>query len=147
MAKDSGSGGKSGYIGFFKTAAFGAAAGAVIDAFSEVSKFPVLNDAAPIGNNPSMSNAELLIYGSAGLMIVFGFLDLVAGVRFGGIGKELLPTGLGLAVGTHYYETDLSNMLGVRGAAPAAATPKAAAKTVGGGGFSAGNYDFAGDVF
>ena len=146
MAKDSSSGGKSGYINFFKQAAFGAAAGATIDAFSEVSKMPVLNDAAPIGNNPSMSNAELIIYTSAGLMVVLGFLDLVAGVRFGGIGKELLPTGLGLFAGTHFYETDLSNLLGVRGAAPAAATPKAAAKT-GGGGFSAGNYDFAGDVF
>ncbi len=146
MAKDSSSGGKGGYIGFFKQAAFGAAAGAVIDAFSEVSKAPILNDAAPIGNNPNMSNAELVIYGSASLMVVLGLLDLVSGVRFAGIGKELLPTGLGLFVGTHYYETDLANLLGVRGAAPAAATPKAAAKTAGGG-FSAGNYDFAGDVF
>jgi len=143
MAKDSG-GNKGGYINFFKQAAFGAAAGATIDAFSEVSKLPLLNDAAPIGHNPNMSNAELLVYGASALMVVFGFLDLVAGVRFAGIGKELLPTGLGLAVGTHYYETDLANLLGVRGAAPAAATPKAAVK---GGNFSAGNYDFAGDVF
>src|SRR4051812_17329306 len=125
MAKDNG-GNKSGYINFFKTAAFGAAAGAVIDGFSEVSKLPLLNDAAPIGKNPSTSNAELIIYGSAGLMIVLGLLDLLTGVKFAGIGKELLPTGLGLAVGTHYYETDLSNLLGVRGAAPAAATPAAA---------------------
>jgi hypothetical protein len=147
MAKSSSSNGsKGGYINFFKQAAFGAVAGAVIDGFSEVSKFPLLNDAAPIGNNPSMSNAELIEYTAAGLMIIFGFLDLVAGVRFGGIGKELLPTGLGLAVGTHFYETDIANMIGARGAAPAAATPKAAAKA-GGGNFSAGNYDFAGDVF
>jgi hypothetical protein len=144
MAKDNG-GSKSGYINFFKTAAFGAAAGATIDAFSEVSKLPLLNDAAPIGKNPNTSNAELIIYGSAALMTVLGLLDLLTGVKFGGIGKELLPTGIGLAVGTHYYETDLANLLGVRGAAPAAATP-AAAKG-GGKGFSAGNYDFAGDVF
>jgi len=143
MAKDN-SGNKSGYINFFKTAAFGAAAGATIDAFSEVAKLPLLNDAAPIGKNPNMSNAELIIYGSAGLMVILGFLDLLTGVKFAGIGKELLPTGIGLAVGTHYYETDLANLLSVRGAAPAAATP-AAAK--GGKGFSAGNYDFAGDVF
>ena len=77
-------------------------------------------------------------------MTVLGLLDMIAGVRFGGIGKELLPTGAGLIIGTHYYESDLANIIGVRGAAPAAATP-AAAKT--GGNFSAGNYDFAGDVF
>jgi hypothetical protein len=35
-------------------------------------------------------------------------------------------------------------MLGIRGAAPAAATPKAAASPKG---FSSGNYDFAGDIF
>lgn len=145
MAKGSNSNGgsKSGYIGFAKTAAFGAAAGAVIDAFSEVSKFPILNDAAPIGNNPNMSNAELVLYGSGLLMTVLGALDLIGGVKFGGIGKELLPTGLGLIIGTHYYESDLANIVGVRGAAPAAAAHPAAASTYGAG----GNYDFAGDIF
>jgi hypothetical protein len=141
MAKGS-EGGKSGYIGFAKTAAFGAAAGAIIDAFSEVSKFPILNDAAPIGNNPNMSNAELVLYGSGLLMSVLGALDLIGGVRFGGIGKELLPTGLGLIIGTHYYESDLANIVGVRGAAPAAAKAPVPA------GYGAGgNYDFAGDIF
>ena len=140
MAKNGGS--NSGYVNFAKTAAFGAAAGAIIDAFSEVSHMPVLNDAAPIGNNPNMSNAEFVLYGSAVLMVVLGALDLIGGVKFGNIGKELLPTGAGLLIGTHYYESDLANMLGVRGAAPAAATPKAAAKPV-----STGNYDFAGDIF
>ena len=144
MAKSSISGGsKSGYIGFAKQAAFGAAAGAVVDAFCEISKFPVLNDASQLGG-PNTSNAEVVIYGTGLLMTVLGLLDLVGGVRFGGIGKELLPTGMGLIIGTHYYESDLANIIGVRGAAPAAATP-AAAKT--GGNFSAGNYDFAGDVF
>jgi len=145
MAKSSLGGG--GYLGFAKTAAFAAAAGAVTDAFSEVTHFPILNDAAPIGNNPNLSNAELIIYAIGGIMTICGFLDLVGGIRFGGMGKELLPAGAGLLVGTHYYETDLSNMLGFRGAAPAAATPKAAAKSTGMHGFSAGNYDFAGDIF
>lgn len=140
MAKNSNGGSKGGYINFAKVAAFGAAAGATIDAFCEVSKFPVLNDASPLGG-PNTSNAEVVLYGGGALMTVLGLLDLLTGVKFGGIGKELLPTGMGLIIGTHYYESDLANLLGVRGAAPAAATP-AAAKAP-----AAGNYDFAGDVF
>ena len=145
MAK--GSSNTGGYLGFAKTAAFAAAAGAVVDAFSEVSHFPILNDPAPIGGNPNTSNAELIIYAAGALMTVAGLLDLVGGVRLGGMGKEMLPAGAGLIIGTHYYESDLANMLGVRGAAPAAATPKAAAAPKMAPGFAAGNYDFAGDIF
>ena len=79
MAKSSNGGGKSGYIGFAKQAAFGAAAGATIDAFCEISKFPVFNDASQLGG-PNTSNAEVVLYGAGLIMTVLGLLDMIAGV-------------------------------------------------------------------
>ena len=101
------------YMDFLTASAFGAAFGATADAFVEVSRFPYLNDVAPIGG-PNMSNAEIIIYGGGALMAVLGYLDLITNSKLGGIGKEMLPVGLGSVLGVHIYEHSLAQKLGVR---------------------------------
>lgn len=100
---------------FLRNASFGALTGAVIDAATEISEAPVLNDAAPFFNNPDMSTSEAIVYTTAALAIVGGLVDMGTGIKaVGGYGKEAVATGLGLLVGTYVYENDLAEKLGIR---------------------------------
>jgi len=111
MANGNGNGG--GIKGFLGTALMGAIAGFVGDGITEVSRVPVLNDAAPIGG-AQMSNFELITYGAGAVMSTLGFIDMVTRRSIGGIGKALLPTGLGLIYGVQNYETWGAEKLGIR---------------------------------
>jgi hypothetical protein len=110
MAKNGGGGN---YFDFIKAMALGGVFGFTGDAFTEVSKFPYLNDVAPIGG-PQMSNYEIIAYGGGALMAALGYLDMITGAKLGGIGKELLPIGLGSMLGTNLYETQGAQKLGIR---------------------------------
>ena len=108
-------GAKSSYLNFASELLMGFIAGAGVDAFVEVTKFPVLNDQAPIGG-PGMTNYEMVAYGIGILASSLGFLTLVTGkgFQFGGVGKELFSSGLGVIVGTNIYENYLAQKLGIR---------------------------------
>lgn len=101
------------YGDFVKRAAMGGAAGFIGDAFTEVSDLPYLNDQAPVGG-AQMSNFEMITYGVGGIMTTLGLIDLISGTKFGGIGRDLLPTGLGIIFGTNLYENHGSQFLGIR---------------------------------
>ena len=112
---------------FLRNASFGALTGAVIDAATEISEMPILNDKAPLVDNPNMSTAEAIVYLTGGLAIVGGLVDMGTGLKaVGGYGKEAIATGLGLTLGTYIYETSLAEQLGIRKpeeVAPEAAPP------------------------
>jgi hypothetical protein len=100
---------------FVRNASFGALTGAVIDAATEISEAPLLNDQAPFFNNPNMSTAEAIVYSTAALGVVGGLIDMGTGMKaLGGYGQEVLATSLGLLVGTYVYENDLAEKLGIR---------------------------------
>lgn len=100
---------------FLRNASFGALAGAVIDAATEISEMPILNDKAPLVENPNMSTAEAIVYLTGGLAVVGGLVDEFTGMKaVGGYGKEALATGFGLLMGTYVYETSLATQLGIR---------------------------------
>ena len=105
---------------FLRNASFGALTGAVIDAATEISQMPILNDKAPLVDNPNMSTAEAIVYLTGGLAIIGGLVDMGTGLKaVGGYGKEAVATGLGLTLGTYVYETSLAELLGIRQAAAA----------------------------
>lgn len=113
-------------IEFTRNASFGALTGAVIDAATEISEMPILNDKAPLVENPNMSTAEAIVYLTGGLAIIGGLVDIGTGLKaVGGYGREALATGLGLVLGTYVYETSLATQLGIR--KPAEVAPEAAA--------------------
>lgn len=105
---------------FLRNAAFGALAGVVLDAATEISAAPVLNDPAPVINNPQTSMVEAILYTFSALAIVGGGYETFTGHKVFGFGKELLGTGVGTLVGTYTYERDLSDKLGIRRAAAGA---------------------------
>lgn len=108
-------GAKSNYLSFASEMFMGVVAGAGVDAFVEVTKFPVLNDQAPVGG-PGMTNYEMVAYGIGILASSLGLLSLVTGkgFSFGGVGKELFSSGIGVIVGTHLYENWGAQKLGIR---------------------------------
>lgn len=111
---------------FLRNASFGALTGAVIDAATEISEMPVLNDKAPLVDNPNMSTAEAIVYFTGGLAVVGGLVDMGTGLKaVGGYGKEAVGTGLGLLLGTYIYETSLAEQLGIRKPEEVAAGPEA----------------------
>ena len=100
---------------FLRNASFGALTGAVIDAATELSSAPILNDKAPFVANPNMSTAEMIVYGTAALGMVGGLIDMGTGMKaLGGYGKEVFATSTGLLLGTYIYERDLAEKLGIR---------------------------------
>lgn len=110
MASNGNGGGVKGFVaqGFM-----GALAGFIGDGLTEVSRLPVLNDPAPIGG-AQVSNFELVANGAGVIMSALGFIDLVTKRSIGGIGKSLLPTGLGLLIGVQQYENWGAQTLGIR---------------------------------
>jgi len=116
MARHSnGNGGQKGgsAYDFVKKMALGGFAGFASDAMTEVSRFPYLNDPAPIGG-AGMSNIEMVNYGGGLLMAGVGFLDLITGAKLGGISKSMLPIGLGAVLGTKLYEDQGAGLLQIR---------------------------------
>lgn len=100
---------------FLRNASFGALTGAVIDAATEISEMPVLNDKAPLVDNPNMSTAEAIVYLTGGLAVIGGLVDMGTGLKaVGGYGQEAIATGAGLLLGTYIYETSLAEQLGIR---------------------------------
>ena len=88
-------------------------AGAAIDAGTEFTRAPFLNDQAPIGG-ANMSMAEILLYGAGAFLTTFGFFAAITKKKILGIGSEQIGTGLGTILGTYVYEQNLATMLGIR---------------------------------
>jgi hypothetical protein len=106
---------KSAYVQFAKEGIVGFVAGAGADAVVEVTKAPHLNDQAPIGG-PGLTNFEMYSYGLGMLMTTVGAYSLLTGknIAFGGIGKELFSTGLGIVLGVNIYEHVIAEKIGIR---------------------------------
>lgn len=106
----------NGNIGdFLRNSSFGALTGAVVTAATEISEMPILNDKAPLVDNPNMSTAEAIIYATGGLAVVGGLIEMGSGLKaVGGYGPEAIASGLGLLLGTYIYETSLATQLGIR---------------------------------
>ena len=98
---------------FVKKMALGGFFGFAVDAGTEVTRFPYLNDPAPIGG-AGMSNIEMVSYGGGLLMSGLGLLDMITGAKLGGFGKSMLPIGLGAVLGTRLYEDQGAGILQVR---------------------------------
>lgn len=94
-------------------AAAAGVAGAAIDAITEYTRAPFLNDQAPIGG-ANMSMAEILLYGAGALMTVFGGFAAITKKRIAGIGSESIGTGIGTILGTYLYEQHLATILNIR---------------------------------
>lgn len=94
-------------------AASAGVAGAAIDAITEYTRAPFLNDQAPIGG-ANMSMAEILLYGAGAFLTTFGAFAAITKKRILGIGSESIGTGIGTILGTYLYEQNLSTMLGIR---------------------------------
>ena len=99
---------------FVKVMALGGAAGFIGDAATEVTRFPFLNDPTFVYKSPTTSNFEAISYIAGTLLAGLGFIDMVTGVSLGGIGKSLMPSGLGLILGTQLYENHGAKLLGIR---------------------------------
>jgi hypothetical protein len=112
MAKESAGGIK----GFVKDMALGAAAGATVDAFLEVSHAPGVNNPSPFNLiDPQESVAETALYGGAILATVLGLVDVVGGkALIPGFGKQLLAYGIGTYIGVQTYENEIIKYLGIR---------------------------------
>src|SRR5215467_13719630 len=114
-----GNGGKGTVKEFLKDAALGAVAGATVDGFLEISRFPVANEAFPsslqFAGGEQLSNAEAVIYGLGTIAFVAGLLDVVGGKPIiPGWGKTLTAYGGGAILGTSFYESNISRWLGIR---------------------------------
>lgn len=88
-------------------------ASAAIDAATEATRMPFLNDQAPIGG-ANMSMSELLLYGAGAFLGVFGTFAAISRKRIMGISSDSIGTGVGTILGTYLYETNLATMLGIR---------------------------------
>lgn len=113
MAKNGESGGIKGFV---KDMALGAAAFATVDAFTEVSNAPGLNNPSPFNLvDPQESITETVLYGSSLIAIVVGLVDVVGGKSIiPGYGKTLLGYGIGGFIGTQFYENEIIKYLGIR---------------------------------
>ena len=88
-------------------------ASAAIDAATEYTRAPFLNDQAPIGG-ANMSMSEILLYGAGAFLTVFGTFSAITRKKILGIGSDSIGTGIGTIVGTYGYEAYGSTMLGIR---------------------------------
>src|SRR5688500_1377389 len=75
-------------------------AGAAIDAVTEFTRAPFLNDQAPIGG-ANMSMAEILLYGAGAFLTTFGAFSAITRKKIAGIGSESIGTGVGTILGTY----------------------------------------------
>ena len=105
-----------GIKGFVKDMALGAAAGATVDAFLEVSHAPAVNNPSPFNLvDPQESLAETVLYGGSILATVLGLVDVVGGkALIPGYGKQLLGYGIGTFIGVQFYENEIIKYLGIR---------------------------------
>ena len=90
-----------------------AIASAVIDAATEYTRAPFLNDQAPVGG-ANMSMSEILLYGSGAFLSVFGLFAAITRKKIAGIGSDMIGTGLGTIAGTFGYESYGATALGIR---------------------------------
>ena len=106
---------KAAYLQFAKEFGAGFGAGALLDAIVEVTKFPVLNDQAPVGG-PGTSNFELIGYTISIIGATAGAFSLLTGkdYQLAGVGKALFSSGLGSMLGINIYEHVLAEKLGIR---------------------------------
>lgn len=113
MARSESNGGVKGFV---KDMALGAAAFATVDAFTEVSNAPGLNNKSPVNLvDPQESLTETILYGSSIAAIVLGLIDVVGGRSIvPGYGKTLLGYGIGGFIGTQFYENEIIKYLGIR---------------------------------
>lgn len=88
-------------------------ASAAIDAGTEYTRAPFLNDQAPIGG-ANMSMAEILLYGAGAFFTVFGVFSAITKKTVLGIGSDMIGTGIGTIGGTFLYESQLATALGIR---------------------------------
>jgi hypothetical protein len=109
-------GSKGGIKNFVKDMALGAAAGATVDAFLEISHAPGVNDPSPFHLiDPQESNAETILYGGSMLATVLGLIDVVGGKSLlPGFGSTLLGYGIGTFIGVQFYENEVIKWLGIR---------------------------------
>lgn len=104
-------------VGQVASDAFISGLGAIaVDAFTEVTNTPFLNQPAVVGTG--MTNVELLLYGSGALALAGSLFSLVTKKKLlGGAEKNAFGYGVGLIFGTFLYESQLSKF--VRGSAEA----------------------------
>jgi hypothetical protein len=88
-------------------------ASAAIDAATEYTRAPFLNDQAPIGG-ANMSMAEILLYGAGAFLAVFGTFSAITRKKIAGIGSDSIGTGIGTIGGTFLYESQLATLSGIR---------------------------------
>ena len=88
-------------------------ASAAIDAATEYTRAPFLNDQAPIGG-ANMSMSEILLYGSGAFLAVFGIFAAITRKKIAGIGSDSIGTGIGTIGGTFLYESQLATLSGIR---------------------------------
>lgn len=99
---------------FVKVMSLGGAAGFLGDALAEITRMPFLNDPTFVYKDPTKSNFEAISYITGTVLTGLGFIDMITSVSIGGVGKALMPTGLGLIMGTGLYEEHGAKLLGIR---------------------------------
>lgn len=108
--------GGSGVREFVKDAALAAFASATADGFSEVVGLPYVNERSPIPLvDPEATIAETILYGAGLALTTLGGVGVFAGKSLvPGFGKEALAYGVGILVGTQFYENQIVKWFGIR---------------------------------
>ena len=98
-------------VGQVASDAFMSGLGAVaVDAFTEVTNAPFLNQPAVIGTG--MTNVELLLYGTGALALAGAVFSMVSKRKLlGGAEKNAFGYGIGLIFGTYLYESQISKFV------------------------------------